>query len=121
VYGRLTIGITYSQAVTPVAAAFKMPKPGLYRVANLGPNIVYMRMDARDGATYSATITDMPLFPAGSGDECSLHVEVGAQDVKDIAAGTGLGGGHPAGPGYLHFVCAAMQSATLRITRMTKD
>lgn len=64
-------------------------------------------------------LKEMPLFPYGSGDMSSIPIQIGLRDVKNVTSG--IQGGHPPDLKYLHSVCAAGESATLRATRLTKD
>lgn len=64
-------------------------------------------------------LLQMPLFPFGSGENSAIHVQIGLRDIKNVT--TGIQGGHPPDLKFLHHICAATETATLRATRLTKD
>jgi hypothetical protein len=120
-YQRPTVGFSRDISVTAVAAAEELVTPGLYHIFNMGPNIAYIQMYPADTPTHTAAITDMPVYPCISPWYHTLPVciQIGMRDVKSVS--TGLTGGHPADLNFLHHICDVTCTATLRITRVTKN
>jgi len=114
-YGRPTIGPSYDLSVTSTALNQEYTRPGLYLVCNLGPDPCNVRV-FNDG-TDLATVADMVLWPAGSGDRCEIGFQVGMVDVK--ATTTHPIGGNPQSYRFLSAITSALNTATLRVTQLT--
>lgn len=109
-YDRPTIDKTLTMAVTAVASTQVLSIPGKYLIQNVGPHVAYLRM-MPTGSTYTAVAAaDMPLFPAGSGDRSSVEVTISPTSNN-------FNDGH----NQLHAVCAVGQTASLKITRVTRS
>jgi len=119
-YKRPTIGPSLDISVSDSAAVQEFFTPGLYIIQNMGPNIAFVRMHREgSGGTFTMTIKEMPLFPFGSQENSAVFVQIGLRDVKNVSSG--IGGGHPPDLKFLHHMCDAGETATLRATRITKD
>lgn len=112
-YGlRPTVGKTHSVAVTAVQATFAVPKPGIWLIQNMGPDICNIRMFPASGGTFAVTTDDMPLSPIGSGDRSSIEVMITpkASERNNLKVG----------PNVLYAICAAGKTATLKLTQLTR-
>lgn len=103
-----TIGRSFDLSATATSANYSFTKQGRYLITNLGPDPVNIIM--HENATTTATTSDYPLFPVGSGDTSAMPVFIGAPNLHTT----------PKGRSILHYVCAPGNTATLRITELTK-
>jgi len=120
-YQRPTIGQSIDTDATAAVGSIELVVPGLYHVVNLGPNIAYIKTFSADHTVHTVTISAMAIFPCiapwfHTTPQC---IQIGMRDVKSVT--TGLGGGHPSDLNFLHHICDTGCTATLRITRVTKN
>ncbi len=117
-YMRPTIGPSQNISVTSTSSNTEIELAGRYLIQNLGPHPAYIVM-SHLGTRAVTLATGMPLYPAGSGDMSVIPIQVGPKDVKNVTGG--LGGGHGPSMRYLVAICDALQTATLKVTRVTLD
>lgn len=101
--------ITISASDTNTSKTFR--RSGLYLVQNMGPDIVNLRVYPESGGTYTATTTDFPLSPLGSGDLSAMPFLVSSNTKSNFSAGNNT----------LHAICATGKTATLVVTKITRD
>jgi hypothetical protein len=106
---RRTIGRSWDISATAVEATLTLARPGEYLIRNLGPDPVNVRMFPATGGTFAVTTSDNVLPPMGAGEESSIPVTVTANRNN-----------FPASQNVVHAICAAGNTATLRVTLVTK-
>jgi len=112
---RCTVGESFDLTAGPAALYHAFQNRGRYNVANLGPDPVYVRMF--QSITYTMTTGEMQLLPSGSGDNV-IPITIGL--TTDVPANANNMGEMIRGPYVLHYITAAGDSATLRVTQMFK-